>query len=184
MLESLLWVIRVCAVFGVHMCIKQVIAVLQWRKPKCRQNWINFPQSDNESVTELMKETTSPDEAERAKLWLGTFTDTTPNSTQMEMTSVWRWSPLLSSVLSWESLVGQKLLLSQIWSLLLALGPVHWDPRVVESHPCISCAAPECARDGGRRGGMDEGGVPRTSLLLPEGGHCHVQHTENPLTAL
>lgn len=29
------------------------------------------------------------------KLWLGTFTDTTQNSTQMGMTSMWRWSPLL-----------------------------------------------------------------------------------------
>lgn len=59
--------------FGLHMYIKQFIAILQWRKLKCRQNEINFPQSDNESVTELIKETTSPDEAEEEKAVAGDF---------------------------------------------------------------------------------------------------------------
>lgn len=71
------------------------------------------------------------------KLWLGTFTDTTPNSTQMEMTSVWRWSPLLQRVqlglISGAEAAAQP-------NLIPAPGPGPcgaglWDARVPGSPP-------------------------------------------------
>lgn len=74
------------------------------------------------------------------KLWLGTFTDTTPNSTQMEMTSMWRWSPLLQQVqlglISGAEAAAQP-------NLIPAPGPGPcgaevWCARVVESPPASS----------------------------------------------
>lgn len=72
------------------------------------------------------------------KLWLGTFTDTTPNSTQMGMTSMWRWSPLLQhlhlGLISGAEAAAQP-------NLIPAPGPGpcagDWAPGVVESPPCI-----------------------------------------------
>lgn len=72
------------------------------------------------------------------KLWLGTFTDTTPNSTQMGMTSMWRWSPLLQHVqlglISGAEAAAQP-------NLIPAPGPGpcagDCSLRVFESPPCI-----------------------------------------------